>query len=1471
MHRHSCPHLGLLILAVSLSAADALQSAGAESHSFRAGAHAVDISPTQLPVLVNGGFFSVTGTRVVDPLYARWLVLADGREEIAIGVIDSCVIPRDLADQAKDAVSAATGIRSDRILLSVTHTHSAPSLMQAHGTDRDPTYPEYLIPLLAQGAAQAKRNLAPARAGWTSIQADSHTHCRRWIRRPDRLFDDPFGQPTVRANMHPGHCNPDAIGPSGPTDPDLTLLAIETVDGRPIALLANYSMHYFGAPAVSSDYFGRFAEKIAQRLVSGNDAHDGPPVVGIMSQGTSGDLQWMDYGQPRRAIDYDAYAEELAQLAHQAYGSIAFRNDLTLDMLDRDLELDMRVPDAERLRWADGVMREFDGFNGGRPTSLPQLYAREQFFLAEHPRRPVKLQALRIGDLGIAAISAEVYGITGLKLKLQSPFETQMNFSLANGEDGYIPPPEQHVLGGYTTWEARTAGLEVDAEPKMVAALLDMLEQVAERPRRAIPAADGPYVRSVLSAEPVAYWQLEEIDGTVAIDRTGGGHHGVFQGGYALYLSGPSSEAFSEAEASINRCVHFAGGYMEAQLPEVGPEYSVEGWFWNGLPCDARDVTGTLLVLDHQGYHSRLIITGQAEAASGTLAWVNSSGPPREITTGTTRLRPQAWHHVVVVRESGRTQVFLNGNPTPEIVTSQAPTDSARSLNTLRIAGDETANESLEGRADEVAVYPRALSSDEIVEHFRQSLMPVPAPLPRPQPPSTLVDKPRRAAYHDAVLRLKPLAYWPLHSGPADVTGHDAPADFEEQAGVATAQAEDAFRGGRLHTQLAALGTTWSVSFWFCSSLPNDQRPVTAYLVSRGPDGAEGAPGDHLGVGGTHAATGRLFVFNGNQLNQLVQGVTPIAPGTWNHVVLVRDGSDVRAYLNGHTAPELEGHLQVAEEGSSAHVFFAGRNDRFAPLQGAIEDISVHGNALTGDAAAELFRAATQEPVARLPRGHVFFATDFEQPDVAFTWPAPARIVKEDDGNRVLYVARSADAQQGSATVQVPLPVEQIRGHIVHFAARVRAEEISSKPQPWNGVKFMAPWTTAADEPQWPSVHLEDGSFGWRTVAFRVAVPPDAKSMSLVLGLEQVTGQVWFDDIQVSVHRPLPTQRAPVTQGPAYKGHDLPRLRGAMVGPEIDEEGLRTFGQEWNANLIRWQLIRRGRIADPLDMQAYRQWLHGALEQLDAALPACERYGLKVVLDLHSPPGGRTTEGGYAGSDHGLFTHAECQEEFVAVWREIARKYKDSPVFWGYDLANEPVESVGPPGLADWQELAERTAKAIREIDPHRTIVIEPAAWGGPEGLLELAPIDVPNVVYSVHMYKPHAFTHQNVHGPSPPLRYPAEIDGVYWDKQQLERTLQVVVDFQRDYNVHIYIGEFSAIRWAPDNSAYRYLKDLIEIFEQHGWDWTYHAFREWDGWSVEHGDDRRDRSRTTSPTDREQLLRSWFARNLKPAQTNGK
>ena len=101
------------------------------------------------------------------------------------------------------------------------------------------------------------------------------------------------------------------------------------------------------------------------------------------------------------------------------------------------------------------------------------------------------------------------------------------------------------------------------------------------------------------------------------------------------------------------------------------------------------------------------------------------------------------------------------------------------------------------------------------------------------------------------------------------------------------------------------------------------------------------------------------------------------------------------------------------------------------------------------------------------------------------------------------------------------------------------------------------------------------------------------------------------------------------------------------------------------------------------------------------------------------------------------------------------------------------------------------------------------------------------------------------------------------WDKQQLRKVLQPVRDFQLAYNVHIYVGEFSAVRWAP--GADKYLRDCIDLFEEYGWDWTYHAYREWDGWSVEHGSDPQDHQPTREPTGRGKIMLDWFGKNVKP------
>jgi len=151
------------------------------------------------------------------------------------------------------------------------------------------------------------------------------------------------------------------------------------------------------------------------------------------------------------------------------------------------------------------------------------------------------------------------------------------------------------------------------------------------------------------------------------------------------------------------------------------------------------------------------------------------------------------------------------------------------------------------------------------------------------------------------------------------------------------------------------------------------------------------------------------------------------------------------------------------------------------------------------------------------------------------------------------------------------------------------------------------------------------------------------------------------------------------------------------------------------------------------------------------------------------------------------------------------------------------------------------------------------------EGMEWLEPLDVPGVVYSPHFYTPGEFTHQGVFSPSGPVSYPGLIAGHQWDKAALRAAMKPAIDWQHDYGKPIYFGEFSAIRWAPGDSGLHWLTDVTDLFEEFGWDWTYHAWREWDGWSVEHGPDRANQQRLTELTPRGRLLRSWYAKNEKP------
>lgn len=461
-----------------------------------------------------------------------------------------------------------------------------------------------------------------------------------------------------------------------------------------------------------------------------------------------------------------------------------------------------------------------------------------------------------------------------------------------------------------------------------------------------------------------------------------------------------------------------------------------------------------------------------------------------------------------------------------------------------------------------------------------------------------------------------------------------------------------------------------------------------------------------------------------------------------------------------------------------------------------------------------------------------------------------------------LRVSAAEGQAQRAHMIRVPLDLTPYRGARLHFECMARAQHVSKPPAPYLGVKFMLHYQSKQAGPFWQNENGVYGTFGWRKLQFTTRIADDATDGEINLGLQSSTGTAWFDNIRITLlKRRVVRPEPPMNPPPAFRGHDLPRLRGVMSPEAFRNEDLRVLGMEWKANVIRWQMTRNwGRTGTDRDLAEYDRWMESELADLDKALEACGRYGIKVVVDMHSPPGGR-----HANHELAIFHEAKYQDHFVAWWEKIARRYKGSPVIWGYDLINEPVQNVPPPtGVTDYLGTQVRAAKAIRAIDPEMPIIIEAGEGDCPGGYRDLEPVDIPNVIYQVHMYVPGQFTHQRVFDKDqPPETYPGKIGGTMWDKERLRKVLGPVREFQLAYSVHIYVGEFSAPRWAP--GAVNYLRDCIELFEEYGWDWTYHAYREWDGWSVEHSSDRDDPRPTKEPTDRKKLLLEWFGKNVKP------
>src|SRR5688572_1145688 len=361
----------LLVVAVLFT----LNASGADGakREFRAGAGRVDITP-DLGILIVGSFNPTPATHVHDPLYARTLVLDDGTMQIAFVIVDNVGVPQVVCDEAKRLITEKTGLPKSHVLISSTHTHSGGSARERSDTTAEEIrdgftgnlpklapYQQFIARRVTDSVRTAINRLEPAKIGWGSGSEPNQVFNRRWFVKSEENRRNPFGGvDTVR--MNPPSKQDELIKPAGPTDPEISFVSVQSKTGRPIALLANYSLHYVGGipiGVISGDYFGVFDQRIGQML--GADRSD-VPFVGIMSNGTSGDINNINFRNRGPAMapyeKMNRVANAVAAEVFRVYQTVQHQDWVKLDARYDEIALAPRRPSPEMVAYAKKILEK---------------------------------------------------------------------------------------------------------------------------------------------------------------------------------------------------------------------------------------------------------------------------------------------------------------------------------------------------------------------------------------------------------------------------------------------------------------------------------------------------------------------------------------------------------------------------------------------------------------------------------------------------------------------------------------------------------------------------------------------------------------------------------------------------------------------------------------------------------------------------------------------------------------------------------------------------------------------------------------------------------------------------------------------------------------------------------------------------------------------------------------------------------
>ncbi|TET37757.1 MAG: glycoside hydrolase family 5 protein [Planctomycetota bacterium] len=216
-------------------------------------------------------------------------------------------------------------------------------------------------------------------------------------------------------------------------------------------------------------------------------------------------------------------------------------------------------------------------------------------------------------------------------------------------------------------------------------------------------------------------------------------------------------------------------------------------------------------------------------------------------------------------------------------------------------------------------------------------------------------------------------------------------------------------------------------------------------------------------------------------------------------------------------------------------------------------------------------------------------------------------------------------------------------------------------------------------------------------------------------------------------------------------------------------------------------------------------------KHLDRVIDLCAERNIYTILDLHALPGYQNQDWHSDNPTHkALFwKHRHFQDRVVNLWEAFAKRYKDNPRVAGYNPINEPADPTGRVIMPFY----ERLFKAIRDIDPDHIIFLEGNRYSLDFGMFGEP---WPNVVYAAHDYPAPG----RIDGEA----YPGTTQGIYYDKDVIEKNLLATCSYMLERGTPVWVGEFNpGYLGIPeaDEMRFQLLSDQLDIFNKHGFSWS--------------------------------------------------